>query len=684
MHPTTHGDTERAAATNGMDVLGLATFSDFFDEAAVALHLVGADGVILHANQAELDLLGYAREEYVGHHIAEFHVDAHVIADILSRLARGETLRDHEARVRARDGSVRHVAITSNVRRGSTGEFVHTRCFTRDVTELRRADADRRATEARFELLAQVVPVGLFETEAPGTCVYVNDWWCEITGLTHEQARAHPWTTAVHPEDRPRVLAQWERATRDGAEFSAEYRFLRPDGDTRWVIARALPEVCDGVMVRFIGGVVDITARKDAEFERERLLTQESAALAVANAARTEVERLSRIRDESFEDRARLAAIVDTSDDAIVSKSLEGVIRSWNHGAERIFGWTAAEAVGRHITLIIPEERRAEEDDVLARIRRGEMVDHFETVRVTKDGRHVNISLTVSPVKDPTGRIIGASKIARDVTERRRLEDERDRLLVRERQAREEAEASNRTKDELLAIVSHELRTPLNSILGYARMLQGGHLDEAAGRHALEVISRNASAQAKLVEDLLDLSRIVSGRLAFAFEQCALTSLVDEALDAVRPAAQTKGITIRTSFDPAVGKIMCAPDRLRQVVWNLAMNAIKFTRPGGAIDVRVARSDDDVQIVVADDGVGISPTVLPYIFEPFRQEDRSTTRAHGGLGLGLALVKYIVELHGGQVHAASPGKGQGATFTVVLPRRSPKPAETAGGSILTA
>jgi signal transduction histidine kinase len=240
-------------------------------------------------------------------------------------------------------------------------------------------------------------------------------------------------------------------------------------------------------------------------------------------------------------------------------------------------------------------------------------------------------------------------------------------LLVREQEARKEAEASNRAKDQLLAVVSHELRAPLNAVLGYARMLQSGDLDEAAMAHAVNVIIRNVSAQAQLVEDLLDLSRIVAGRISLSFEECEVTTLVDDALDTVRPTAQAKGISLVTALASDVGPILGAPDRLRQVVWNLAMNAMKFTPIGGRVEVAVGRSEQNIQIVVADNGVGISPEVLPHIFEPFRQEDRSTTRAYGGLGLGLALVKYLVELHGGQVYAQSPGKGRGATFTVALP-----------------
>jgi len=356
--------------------------------------------------------------------------------------------------------------------------------------------------------------------------------------------------------------------------------------------------------------------------------------------------------------------VVNSADDAIVSKDLDGVILSWNRGAERIFGWTADEAVGRHITLIIPEDRRAEEDDILARIRRGESVDHLETERVARDGRRLSISVTISPVRDSAGRIVAASKVARDITERRRLDAERERLL-------QEAQALNRAKDHLLATVSHELRTPLNSILGYARLLESGELDEDARRHALGVVARSARAQVQLIDDLLDLSRVVTGRMQLTFETCELPPIIESALDIVRPAADAKGVALVTHLAADVGPVLGAPDRLRQVVWNLAMNAIKFTPGGGRVDVTLRRAERHAEIVVADNGVGIGREALPHIFELFRQEDSSTTRRHGGLGLGLALVKSLVELHGGEVEAESAGKGKGASFTVTLPLSAP-------------
>jgi PAS domain S-box-containing protein len=382
-------------------------------------------------------------------------------------------------------------------------------------------------------------------------------------------------------------------------------------------------------------------------------------------------------RDEPDEiARARLAAIVTSSDDIIVSKTLDGVITTWNPAAERIFGWTAAEAVGRHITLIIPEDRLAEEDDVLARIRRGERVDHFETVRRTRDGRLIDVSITVSPVRDAAGRIVGASKVARDITERRHLEDQRTLLLAREQDARRQAEALNNAKDELIATVSHELRTPLNSIFGWARMLESGNLDEAGRVRAINAILRSASAQARIVDDLLDLSRITTGRMRLDFERMDVNAMIEAALETVRPAARAKDVTLVMTLDDSLDAIEGAPDRLQQVVWNLLTNSVKFTPPGGRVEVASRGRANSVEIVVTDTGHGIAADVLPHVFEPFRQEDSSSTRAQGGLGLGLTLVHRLVELHGGTVVAESRGKGMGATFTVTLPLPRSRPTVT--------
>ena len=348
----------------------------------------------------------------------------------------------------------------------------------------------------------------------------------------------------------------------------------------------------------------------------------------------------------------RMAAIVESSNDAIIGKDLDGVIRSWNAAAERIFGYTADEAIGQYIGLIIPPDRVGEEIHVLTQIRAGRTVRHFETVRRRKDGGLLDISVTVSPIRMRSGEIIGASKIARDVTEQKRLQ-----------RAVEEA---SRAKDEFLATLSHELRTPLNTVLGYTDMLQSGIIrwEDRAG--ALNAISRNAEALKSLVNDVLDTSRIITGKLRLNIEECDVAAIAREAIETIRPAASAKSIHIKPEITPGL-RLQADPDRLRQVFWNLLSNAVKFTPEDGTLTVIAASDSRAIRIAIEDTGIGIDSASLPHIFERFWQADGSHTRNHGGLGLGLALVRHFVELHGGRITAQSEGPGRGARFDVVLP-----------------
>jgi PAS domain S-box-containing protein len=523
----------------------------------------------------------------------------------------------------------------------------------------------------------------------------------------------------------------------------------------------------------------------------------------------------------------RLKAVVDSSDDAIITKNLDSIITSWNRAAERMFGYTAEEAIGRSIRMVIPDDRQGEEDTVLARIRASQGVDHFETIRRRKDGSDVNISLTVSPILNDAGVVIGASKIARDITERVQLlaaaqeqaetteklgevgaivassldqdvivqqvtdlatsltraevgafcaltDGESDgcrfyfsgaakdafekflqprtaalfaptfhgegavrlddvtqdprfgsgpssngmpegRLPVRsylavpvraasgdvlgglffghsrigmftdqhERMAAGiaawaslalenarlyvVAREADRLKDEFLAVLSHELRTPLNAILGYARLLRGNILTAEKAERGLETLERNATSLTQIVEDILDVSRIVSGKIRLDVQPVELPLVVHNAVATVQPAADAKGVRIQTIVDPRVDPVSGDPDRLQQVVWNLVSNAVKFTPKSGRVQVRVERVNSHVEVVVGDTGAGIKPEFLPYVFERFRQGDSGTTRMTGGLGLGLSIVRHIVEMHGGLVQATSEGEGRGATFCVRLP-----------------
>ena len=354
-------------------------------------------------------------------------------------------------------------------------------------------------------------------------------------------------------------------------------------------------------------------------------------------------------------ERARLAAIVDSSDDAIVSKTLDGVITSWNRAAERMFGYSTAEAVGHHIKLIIPLERHAEEDDVLARIRRGEIVDHFETVRQRKDGARLTISLTVSPIRDATGRIIGAS---RDITDRKRIEAERALLL-------EEAQAANRAKDDFLAMFGHELRNPLAAIASAAEVL-----DIARGtddiRLARDVIRRQVVHLKRLIDDLLDAARVRAGKIVLERRPVNLAEAVQQALSVVRGGVAGHRHVIETQLDD-VG-VDADPVRLDQIILNILTNAIKYTPAGRAIRVLTFADGDRGVLRVEDEGVGIARETLPRIFGLFVQGEHTLDRAQGGLGIGLTLVRTLVELHGGTVTADSPGPALGSVFTVRLPR----------------
>ncbi|MCC7086305.1 MAG: PAS domain S-box protein [Pirellulales bacterium] len=365
--------------------------------------------------------------------------------------------------------------------------------------------------------------------------------------------------------------------------------------------------------------------------------------------------------------QAHLAAIVESSHEAIISLTLDGIITSWNRAAQRIFGYSVAEIVGKSIATLMPIGRASEEAAIIERLKRGEPIDDYQTVRQRKDGTQLHISVTISPIKDARGSIVGASKITRDITGQIAAAEERVKLLEAERAARLEAERINTMKDEFLANLSHELRTPLNSILGWSQLLATGQLSPEETETGIDTILRNARAQTKLIDDLLDMNRILSGKIRLDVQLLNLGSVIEAAVASARPAAEAKGIHLRSILDSSADTVSGDPNRLQQVVWNLLSNSIKFTPKGGAVDVLLQRAGSHLEVVVRDSGQGISADFLPYVYERFRQADSSTTRKHGGLGLGLPIVKQLVELHGGEVRAESAGEGTGATFVVSLP-----------------
>jgi PAS domain S-box-containing protein len=885
----------------------LEAMEDFFENGSIPLHWVGADGTILRANAAELRLLGYERDEYVGRHIADFHVDRHVIEDILARLGRHETIRDYEARLRCKDGSLKHVLIDSSVFRRN-GRFVHTRCFTRDITQRRFDEQHLSATMQRLEALYHladrvgrakdvvsvceaaieaIMAVGasrasvlLFDdggvmrfrawrnlSEGYRSAVDGHSPWSRDTSsptpiviedvlqdpgigalrdvIAAEGIRALAFVPlashgqllgkfmvyydAVHSFSAPemrlagsiaqhvafglaRVLSdvaiedlltreQAARREADAARVESEERRLLAEELAR--LARAMNETLDVasvadriggaaltlfrarasslrlaapdgslVGVAFAGGMKDAFAVghtipagpasvsglavmqgspvwTDDCFSDARLIMAEEighgmrragdaavlaapllnkgralgalsiadrlgrrfsnadaemlqafadqAALALENARLYEdarrrqreaevVAELTQRMNASLDLQTTLLGLVEGARELCEGDIARIVVRDAASGEMRLRHQVGTRWPGYHEGMVI-EPGKGTGGIVLAAQQPFRTDDYAADPRISPD--YVAASLADGTVAQIVVPIPGDSGIAGllyvDRRTRRPFTDAEEAILVRladhagtairnsqlfaaEQVARAEADAANRAKDQFLAMLSHELRTPLTAITGWARLLTAGRLDAAQQRHAAGVIQRNAQLQAELVSDLLDISRVVAGKMELERSRVDLLLVVRAAVEAAGAELEAKGLRLSTELHPAAGEILGEPRRLQQIVSNLISNAVKFTPAGGLVEVRLGRHETSARLVVTDTGEGIDPALLPRrIFDPFEQGDSSTTRKHQGLGLGLAIVRQLVELHGGTVHAESRGKGEGATFTVDLP-----------------
>ncbi len=437
--------------------------------------------------------------------------DARAFTDKLTEAMQTSSLRQAHYRIRRRDGTVRWIEVNGQFEFADDGSPLRFIGVNADITDPKQAEAELRGSEARYRLLAEAIPQFVWITDASGHNEYVNQRFCDYTGLTVEQMHGLNWLSIIHPDDLEMTHERWLAAVNSGQFYEIEYRFRRHDGSYRWFLGQGIP-----------------------------------------------------LKDE------------------------QGRIRQW-------FGTCT------------------------------------------------------------------------DVEPQKQIEQARLQLLEQEQAAREQAENANRIKDEFLAVLSHELRSPLNPILGWSKLLRNGKLDSTRTAHALETIERNAELQVQLIDDLLDISRILRGKLVLTVAPVDLSFVISAALETVRLAAEAKSLQIHTFISPIIGTVNGDAGRLQQVVWNLLSNAVKFTPIGGHITIDLSSVGTNAQIQIKDTGKGIKPNFLPYIFEHFRQEDGATTRKFGGLGLGLAIARQIVELHGGQISVNSPGEGQGATFTVQIP-----------------
>jgi PAS domain S-box-containing protein len=367
--------------------------------------------------------------------------------------------------------------------------------------------------------------------------------------------------------------------------------------------------------------------------------------------------------------------IVETASEGIWIVDAQTRTTYVNPQMAEILGYTPEEMLGRSLFEFIDDTNRSQAQRRLERGQQG-IGGQFEFCLSRKDGNPVWILSNTSPMLNENGEFIGALAMVTDISDRKQAEVEREELLLREQAARVEAETANRIKDEFLAVLSHELRSPLNPILGWSRILQTRKLDQAQTSQALSVIERNAKLQSELIEDLLDVSRILRGKLSLNVCPVDLVTTIEAAMETVRLAAEAKSIQIQTVFEANLGPVAGDSSRLQQVIWNLLSNAVKFTDIGGRVDIRLEQFGSSAQITVSDTGKGIHPDFLPHVFEYFRQADAATTRRFGGLGLGLAIVRHLVELHGGTVWADSPGEGKGSYFTIRLPLMSTPPKKS--------
>ncbi|OCQ97747.1 hypothetical protein BCD64_06525 [Nostoc sp. MBR 210] len=494
-------------------------------------------------------------------------------------------------------------------------------------------------SEERLRIAQQAANAGVWDWEITTNQVTWSAEYYQLYGLdpTLTPASYENWISSIIEPDRDRTDQAARQALENRTDLNVEFRIFHPNKGKRWLTAIGKTFYDDNHQpIRMTGIALDITERKSSE------------------AALLDSEERYRYLAES------IPQLVWTAD-------ANGVLIDVNQRWCNFTGFTLSQANTEGWQAVVhPDDApRLTENWVIAQ-QNGSYYQAEGRMR-RADGTYRWHLHQAIPLKNDQGQVIKWFGTATDIEDQKQLEQQRILLLQQEQAAREQAETANRIKDEFLAVLSHELRTPLNPILGWSRLLQSQHLDSAKTTEALKTIERNAKLQAQLIEDLLDISQILQGKLSLSVASVDLTTVIKGAIEIVQLAAQAKSITVRTILASNVGQVAGDFNRLQQIVWNLLSNALKFTSSGGQVEIRLERLESFAQITVSDNGKGISPEFLPYVFDYFRQADSATTRKFGGLGLGLAIVHYLVELHGGTVQAQSFGEGRGATFTLKLP-----------------
>ncbi|HKG46341.1 MAG TPA: PAS domain S-box protein, partial [Pyrinomonadaceae bacterium] len=669
------------------------------------------EGIITSWNNGAQRIFGYTADEVVGKSITILIPEGHLDEEpaILARLRAGERIEHYETVRMAKDGRLIDISLTVSPIKGPNGNIIGASKIARDVSEQRQARRALDEASERLRLALEASRLGDWSWDARTDLVTVSETAARIFGIPPGPFLT--WTklrSLLHEEDRETAKLTVEKALAEHTSYDIEYRVIHSDHAEVWVSSKGRGIYAeDGSIVGMLGFLQDISTRK----ANEETLREQAEALRMLNETGKTIsaelnlhKTVQAVTDAATElTGARFGSffynVLNKEGASYMLYTLAGVpVEAFAHfpmpRATDLFGPTFR---GEGVVRI---------DDVKRDPRYGKNAPYYGM----PEGHLPVTSYLAVPVISRSGEVLGglffshpapamfterdeiivsglASQAAIAMDNARLYEAAKKARAEAEQAAAEnerlykQAEESSRLKEEFLATISHELRTPLSAILGWARMLRLGQLSPENSAKALETIERNARAQSQLVDDLLDVSRIITGKLRMDVRPTDPNSFIDAAVEAVRPAAEARGVRIQKVIDTGLVAIPGDPVRLQQVVWNLLSNAIKFTPRGGRVQIRSERVNSHLEIVVTDTGQGIPAAFLPHVFDRFRQADQKTSRQHGGMGLGLAIVRHLVEMHGGTVSADSEGEGKGATFTVMLPITPLYQLDASGGRV---
>jgi PAS domain S-box-containing protein len=686
----------------------LSALIESADDAIVSKTL---DGIITSWNKGAERIFGYTAEEAVGQPITIIIPPDHLDEEpkILARLRAGERIAHFETVRLRKDGKLLDISLTLSPIKGPNGQIIGASKIARDITAQRQAHRALQEASERLKLALDAAHLGDWMWDARTNMVTVSNTAARIFGIPPgKPVSRDELRQLLEVEDRERARVTAETALANRTDYEIEYCLKRPDNSETWILATGRGIYDEhGSIVGQLGFVQDISARKATE----ETLREQAEALRTLND-------VGKVISAELDLHKTVQAVTDAATEVTGARFGSFFYNVLNEEGASYMLYTLA-GVPREAFAHFPMPRAT---DLFGPTFRGEGVVRIGEVK--KDPRygknspyygmpegHLPVtSYLAVPVVSRSGEVLGglffghpernifterdeivvaglasqaavAMDNARLYETAKRARTEAEKAAAEKERLYRQAEESSRLKEEFLATISHELRTPLSAILGWARMLRMGQLSEENAAKALDTIERNARAQAQLVDDLLDVSRIVTGKLRMDVQPADPNAFIDAAVEAVRPAADAKGVRVQKVIDTGAISIPGDPVRLQQVVWNLLSNAIKFTPRGGRVQIRSERVNSHLEIVVSDTGQGISPDFLPHVFDRFRQADQKTSRSHGGMGLGLAIVRHLVEMHGGTVRAMSEGEGHGSTFTVMLPISPVYRVDPSGGRV---